>query len=70
MKLSEYEKCPKCGCTGTVFCGHDYGDNSYNIHCYKCGLTTGKFDTYKKAQKEWERIKNDLENNNNSASYI
>lgn len=57
MKLSEYDICPKCGRQGTVFCGHNYADNSYIIHCYACGLSTGKYDTYKKANKAWNEMK-------------
>ena len=59
MNLNEYEKCPKCGCVGTVFCCHRYSNNQYNIHCYNCGATSEWCDTYKKARKAWEKLKND-----------
>lgn len=68
MKLSECEKCPKCGRKGTVFCGHDCSDNSYTIHCYTCGLSTDKYDTYKKAHKAWDELKKEQQGENTDGS--
>ena len=55
MKFTEMEHCPRCH-SPSVYTLHETGKELYDIHCIYCNLSTAKYNSYKMAEREWDKI--------------